>query len=412
MRENRATCWNNHFPEKTGEYSSSVLFNPLELMKSVLLFFSGLLLTLAAQGQEPESAVSTSRSSRQKINTKNLYATEPVEVPQITFQVGDGHSALVQTDQVTVKACIKTSKPLTRLSLYVNNDLQQASRDLKVQADVDKAACDQSLSQTIQLREGDNRIRLIAQNEGGSASESFVIRFDKPVPTVTEKRLALIIGNAIYEGSNKLANPVNDAGDMATALKNLGFDVLQFTNLDSKAMRQAINSFGEKLRDYQVGLFYYAGHGVQNNGVNYLVPIDAQPESKNEIEYECIDANRILTKMEDAHTRTNIVVLDACRNNPLDRSWSRGGGDNGLATMDAPIGSVIAYATAPGKTAADGNGRNGLYTASLLKALQTPNQTIIQLFQQVRADVIKQSNSKQLPWESTSLTGDFYFQRK
>ncbi|NEU69674.1 caspase family protein [Spirosoma agri] len=381
-------------------------------MKSVLFIFVYLLFALRIQAQEAEPGVSTSRSGRQKISTKNLYAPEAVEVPQITFQVGDGHSALVQTDQVTVKACIKTSKPLTRLSLYVNGDLQQANRDLKVQADVDKAVCDQSLSQTIQLREGDNRIRLIAQNEGGSASESFLIRFDKPAPMVTEKRLALVIGNANYEGSNKLTNPVNDANDMAESLKKLGFDVLQFTDLDSKKMKQAINSFGEKLRDdYQVGLFYYAGHGVQNGGINYLVPTDAQPASRNEIEFECIDANRILAKMEDAQTRTNIVVLDACRNNPLDRSWSRGG-DNGLASMNAPSGSVIAYATAPGKTAADGNGRNGLYTAALLKALQTPNQTIIQLFQQVRAEVLKQSSNKQLPWESTSLTGDFYFQRK
>ena len=382
-------------------------------MKTTILLLAGCLIGIVAQAQESASGVSTSRSTRQKIDTRSFYkpdVVEVVDVPQITFLLGDGETAVVQTDQVEIKACIKTSKPLTRLSLFVNDALQQTSRDLKVQPDVN--TCDWPVSQKVQLREGENKLRIVAQNPGGTASETFLIRFDKAAPIVIEKRLALIIGNADYPGANKLGNPLNDANDMAAALKNLGFEVLSYTNVDGKAMRRAIDEFGNKLKEYEVGLFYYAGHGVQSKGHNFLVPIDAKPESENEIEYDCFMADRILTKMEDARTRTNIVVLDACRDNPFDRSWSRGGGDNGLTTMDAPVGSVIAYATAPGKTAADGNGRNGLYTAALLKVLQMPNQPISQLFQRVRAEVLKQSNNKQLPWESTSLTGDFYFLRK
>ena len=367
---------------------------------------------LTAQAQENDPAVSTSRSLRQKIDTKSFYATEVVAMPQITFQLGDGETATVNTDQLVVKACVKTGKPLTSLSLYVNDALQSAKRDLKVQAD--QPGCDWPVSQTVQLREGENKLRIVAQNPGGSTSETFLVRYEKAAPVVTEKRLALVIGNADYPGANKLGNPINDANDMAAALQNVGFEVIRYTNVDGRSMRRAIDEFGDKLHDYEVGLFYYAGHGVQSQGHNFLVPIDAKPQSEREIQYDCFQAERILTKMEDARTRTNIVVLDACRDTPFDRSWSRGGGDVGLTTMDAPVGSVIAYATAPGKTAADGssNGRNGVYTGALLKALQIPNQPLSQLFQRVRAEVLKQSNNKQLPWESTSLIGDFYFLRK
>lgn len=381
-------------------------------MKIILLVSIGLLSGLSAVAQESEPGVSTSRSGRQKINTKELYGSETVESPQITFLIGDGSVISVQTDQLLVKACVKTSKPLMRLSLFVNDALQQANRDLKVQPDAGQASCDQAVAQTVQLREGENRLRLVAQNAGGTTSETFLVRFEKTAPVVMEKRLALVIGNADYPASNRLINPVNDANDMAVALEKVGFEVLRYTNVDHRTMRRAIDEFGDKLKDYQVGLFYYAGHGVQSKGRNYLVPLDAKPQTENEIEYDCFQADRILTKMEDARTRTNIVVLDACRDSPFERSWNRGGGENGLTTMDAPVGSVIAYATSPGKTAADGNGRNGLYTAALLKALETPNQPLTQLFQQVRADVIKQSNRKQTPWEYTSLTGDFYFLRK
>ena len=356
--------------------------------------------------------IATFKSPTTRLNTMPFFTNSPA--PTVASRI-DWTSDVEADNTVSAptfiaKACVTTPKPVDHYTLFLNDKLQPNARDLKVEKDKD---CPQSFSQTVQLVEGENRLKLVAHLTGGSeATGSLTVIYRKPPVLALEKRLALVIGNGDYPGSNKLGNPVNDATDMAAALKKLGFEVMQFTNLNKRGMLEAINNFGDNLRDYQVGLFYYAGHGVQSKGRNYLVPLDAKPESDNEIEYDCLLADRILTKMEDARTRTNIVVLDACRNAPFERKWSRGEGDNGLATMDAPIGSVIAYATSPGKTAADGNGRNGLYTAALLNALKTPNQTIIQLFQQVRAEVVKQSNRKQVPWESTSLTGDFYFQRK
>ncbi|MFD2571163.1 caspase domain-containing protein [Spirosoma soli] len=382
-------------------------------MKPGILLLSGLLFAITALAQEPESAISTSRSVRQKIDTKGLYGIETVEAPQIIFLTGDGSMATVQTDQLLIKACVKTSKPLTRLSLFVNDALQQADRDLKVQADTEPA-CDHPLSQTVQLREGDNRLKLVAQNPGGTTSETFLVRYEKKAPVVAEKRLALVIGNASYPGASRLVNPVNDANDMAAALEKVGFEVMLHTNVTKQQMAAAINDFGEKLQDNcQVGMFYYAGHGMQHAGTNFLVPIDAEPRSAGDIEYTCEFADRVLAKMREAHVRTNIVVLDACRNNPFDRSWARGDdGNKGLSPMNGPSGSYLAFATAPGQTAADGTARNGLYTSALLKYLNVPDLSIESVFKQVRLEVMKQSNSKQTPWDSSSLTGDFYFLRK
>lgn len=364
---------------------------------------------------QPKPVVSTGtvtfKSPTTQLNTTGFV---PISAPDLAARmewISDlSADKTVGAPTFIAKACLTTIKSVSRYELTLNGEIVSPTRDLRVERD---PLCPNPFSQTVELQEGVNRLKLVAYlTGGGEVSAPLVVTYKKPPVVVLEKRLALIVGNADYPGSNKLGNPVNDANDMAASLRKLGFDVMLLTNLNNRAMREAIDTFGDKLRDYQVGLFYYAGHGVQSKGRNYLVPLDAKPESENEVEYDCLLADRILTKMENARTRTNIVVLDACRNSPFERSWSRGGGDTGLANMDAPIGSVIAYATAPGKTAADGNGRNGLYTAALLKALQLPNQTIIQLFQHVRADVLKQSNNKQLPWESTSLTGDFYFQNK
>jgi uncharacterized caspase-like protein len=198
---------------------------------------------------------------------------------------------------------------------------------------------------------------------------------------------------------------------MATTLTDLGFEVMLFTDLDKKKLRRAIEDFGFRLKGYQVGLFFYAGHGIAIGGQNYLVPIDASPQTVGDIEFDCEPADRVVSKMEDART-TNIIVLDACRNNPFERSMSRGGGDGGLTQMNAPTGTIIAYATAPGKTAADGTGRNGLYTAALLKTLKVPNMPIERAFKQVRTEVMRQSSGRQQPWESSSLVDEIYFFKK
>jgi hypothetical protein len=221
-----------------------------------------------------------------------------------------------------------------------------------------------------------------------------------------EKRVALVIGNSAYPGLAALKNPVNDASDIAAKLRSLGFDVTLKTNVNLKQMLRAMTEFGGKLSDGSVALFFYAGHGMQVRGKNYLIPVDAEILSEAAVSSEAADADQLLDKLAPA--RVSMVILDACRNNPFERKFRSGGG-GGLAQMNAPAGTLVAYATAPGKTASDGTGRNGLYTHELLSAMGEPNRKVEDVFKRVRTNVLKKSRETQIPWESSSLTGDFYF---
>lgn len=206
-----------------------------------------------------------------------------------------------------------------------------------------------------------------------------------------------------------LKNPVNDATAVADELTKAGFKVMAYTDLDKKQMRNAIRVFGDSLNAHRgVGLFYYAGHGLQSGGSNYLVPVKAEIERDYDIPDACIRADVVLKMMELYDNPVNIIILDACRNNPYTRSFRST--ERGLAQpQSAPTGSIIAFATAPGKTAADGDGDNGLYTQELIKAMRLPGVPIEQVFKTVRVNVLRQSDAKQAPWENSSLTGNFYF---
>ena len=219
-------------------------------------------------------------------------------------------------------------------------------------------------------------------------------------------RTALVIGNGAYKIS-PLHNPVNDARDMATALKNSGFNVTFKINANQKTMERAIRKFGKNLREGGAGLFYYAGHGIQVKGNNYLIPIGSIIESEADVKYEAVDAGLVLGKMEDAGNDLNIVILDACRNNPFARSFRSS--SIGLARMDAPKGSLIAYATAPGSLAADGEGRNGVYTKHLIRNIRKSGLKVEDVFKNVRVAVVSETSSRQIPWEASSLMGSFYF---
>jgi len=223
---------------------------------------------------------------------------------------------------------------------------------------------------------------------------------------IATTRTALVIGNSTYL-SAPLKNPINDANDIAAVLKEYGFSVDLILNGSKRAMKNAVRVFGNRLKDGGVGLFYYAGHGVQLNGRNYLIPVNALIESESDVEFEALDAGRILGKMEDAGNDLNIVILDACRNNPFSRAFRSP--SRGLARMDAPTGSIIVYATAPGSVAADGDGRNGIYTKHLLEIMKKPGLKIEEVLKNVRIAVLSDTNKKQTPWESSSLTGNFYF---
>lgn len=225
-------------------------------------------------------------------------------------------------------------------------------------------------------------------------------------PADNEPRVALVIGNAAYK-IDPLKNPVNDADDMAKALQDAGFRVTLRKNATHRQMIEAISDFGRDLKKGGVGLFYFAGHGVQSKGRNFLVPVNANVASEGELEFETVDANRVLAAMDDAGNRVNIMVLDACRNNPYVRSFRSAA--RGLAQMDAAKGSYIAFATAPGSVAADGAGNNGLYTEQLLKSLREPETDIHKVFTRVTAEVSRMTGGKQVPWTASSLTGDFAF---
>lgn len=221
------------------------------------------------------------------------------------------------------------------------------------------------------------------------------------------RRVALVIGNGAYAGS-PLKNPVNDAQDVANMLKRLGFEVIMRQDADLKTMELAVETFYDSLKKGGAGLFYFAGHGVQVAGSNYLVPVKARIRSESDVKFEAVDASRVLGKMEDAGNGLNLVILDACRNNPYSRGFRSSA--QGLAKMDAPTGSLIAYATAPGSVASDGGpGRNGVYTKHLLMQLGVPGLTAHEMFMRVRLGVVEETGSKQVPWESSSLTGYFYF---
>jgi formylglycine-generating enzyme required for sulfatase activity len=224
-----------------------------------------------------------------------------------------------------------------------------------------------------------------------------------------EIRIALVIGNSDY-ASGPLANPANDAKMIGDTLASLGFEVIARRNADQTAMKRAIQEFGARLEQAgpgAVGLFYYAGHGLQLNGRNYLIPTTARIEREGDVEIEAVSADWVIEQMRYARNRLNIVILDACRNNPFARSMRSV--DHGLATMDAPAGILIAYSTAPGEVAADGSGRDSPYTQALAQAMRDDHEPVEQVFKRVRVGVMSATSGRQVPWESSSLTGDFYF---
>lgn len=232
---------------------------------------------------------------------------------------------------------------------------------------------------------------------------------DMPSEMVNEKRLALVIGNSDYQNLGKLANPLNDAKAMATALRRLNFTVIERTNVTRDKMSDAIDEFGSKLQAGGVGLFFFAGHGMQVRGQNYLMPVEANPRTEVEVQGKAVNASYVLEHMSEARNRVNLVILDACRNNPLQVSAFRSA-TRGLAVVGrAPGGTIIAYATAPDAVAEDGDERNGLYTSELLKHLETPGLKVEDVFKRVTAGVRQRSSGNQVPWTTGSLEGDFYF---
>jgi hypothetical protein len=220
-----------------------------------------------------------------------------------------------------------------------------------------------------------------------------------------ERRVALVIGNAAYDQA-PLKNPVNDARAIAAALRELKFDVVERTDGTRQQMLEAIREYSQKLKSGGVGLFYYAGHGMELKGKNYLIPVGLPITSEFDVVDNAVEAQRVLEIMDEAKNRINIVILDACRDNPFPRSTRSG--SRGLAKMEAR-GTFLAYATDPGSVASDGVGEHGLYTEALLRHIRKPGVPLEMLFKEVRKEVQQSSGGQQVPWDNSSLTGDFYF---
>lgn len=226
-------------------------------------------------------------------------------------------------------------------------------------------------------------------------------------------RIALVVGNSAYQHVPRLTNPDNDARGIAETLKSVGFVLVgggPQLDLDKAALERAIRDFGDSLKSGDVGLFYYAGHGLQVHGVNYLVPVNANPTREADIDFELVDANLVLRQMQDANTRLNIMILDACRNNPFGgRGLSRAIA-TGLAQMQAPEGTIISYATQPGNVAADGSDGHSPFARAIMQAVSTRDLPVLEVFNRIGVTVKRDTGGRQQPWVSTSpIDGDFYF---
>ncbi|MEM7775636.1 MAG: caspase family protein [Pseudomonadota bacterium] len=235
-------------------------------------------------------------------------------------------------------------------------------------------------------------------------------------PGLAERRLAMVIGNGAYEHAAPLINPANDASDIAVALREAGFDVILGLDLGKVALEQKLREFSKRIDQADVALLFYAGHGLQVSGRNYLVPVDARLANERDLDFEAVRLEFILAQMElGREGKTSLVFLDACRDNPLARNLARSMGTRsaalgrGLAQMKSGVGTFISFSTQPGNVAVDGKGRNSPFTAALARHIRARGVTLNGTMIRVRRDVIKTTRGKQVPWDHSALTGEFYF---
>ena len=334
-----------------------------------------------------------------------------VAKPQISWTEPQVISTQVKDGKAIVKLCVYSDAEISDVEIYCNDILKK--KIISKGQSGKSSICDYSYACEIELEPGRNEIKAKVRNEGGaSVSEPRYVTWEENDMLSSQKRVALIIGNADYANIGKLRNPANDAKLMDATLKQLGFECLTYTNITRDQMKQAVYAFGERIASEKaVGLFYYAGHGIQVDGVNYLVPVEALLDRKDDVEDVCFSIEKILGEMRYANNDLNIIVLDACRDDPFAKTTRAIKGDGGLAQLNAPKGTYIAYATSPGKTALDGTGNNGVYTEQLAKAMMVPGYKLEDVFKQVRNEVFRITNEQQIPWENSSVFGEFLFIR-
>ncbi len=347
--------------------------------------------------------------TRHEFEQKTKLYEKQISLGYKAIQVAEGQTKL-QAERIAEAARVAELKKRDDEKLAAMKERAEAER-LQITEAAKRLAEDKGRfeAQQIAQQEAERKKRQDLEEQLRIAQQQTTQPNRPSLNLATERRVALVIGNAAYR-FNPLKNPVNDANDMSKSLRSVGFDVIEVNNATLIEMREATRRFADKLGNSEVGLVYYSGHGVEVKGKNYLIPVNADIQREYEAVDQAFDASQFLELMDNIrgpnNKRVNILILDACRDNPFKRSYST---NNGLARMDAPGGTLISYATAPGKVAADGVGRNSPYTKHLLQAMKLPNASIEEVFKIVRRNMMDETKGEQIPWENSSLVGDFYF---
>jgi hypothetical protein len=332
----------------------------------------------------------------------------PAIVPQITWRTPLARRTTEQKPQYRLSICLESAEPVSRL-LFIHNgkEINGLQRGFK------RVACGLEYSEEIQLVAGMNEVYVTATNAiGTTTSETRLITCQPEKTEITlksaaPKRLALIIANGKY-AKYPLKNPVNDGRAVKTQLENLGFTVSYKENLPLRDLKTAFDAFLADLGNHNIGLFYYAGHGLMVNGENYVQPVDADPTAEPDVEFECYPLRRLIARMASTNPNgSNVIFWDACRNNPY-RSWHRGTGEPVFAPVQPAVGTLIIYATEPGKAAYDGNEENGLFTSELVKHMNQPNVDIFEMIDRIDRG-LEERGFKQPPYIEGRLRGKFYF---
>lgn len=318
----------------------------------------------------------------------------------------------VSQSAYSLQVKVNSSSTITNTKVLVNGQAERGVTPVK------NDGAQFVINKQLTLKEGNNTILVEVTNAAGTASMNTVVNYTKSVsnnvvvvPSNQQKCIALVIGNSNYAKATSLTNPANDAKDVANKLKSLGFTVIEREDLGLRQFNEAVSDFGTKAAQYDVALFYYAGHAIENEGVNYLIPVDATLEKRVDLPYQCINAQYVLDNLEESQSKANIIILDACRNNPIERGWSRSL-SGGLAQMIAPTGTFFMFSTSPGRTADDGVGRNSPFTQAFLSCLDIPNIQLEIFAKEVIRKVKDNTQNRQIPWSASSFYGDFYFNKK
>lgn len=350
-------------------------------------------------------------SSQAKIDYIRLSSLDDDAIdgpPMVVWEHPDKNPTVSKSASYGIRAVVYSSKELKEVSVYLNNELieQKITQDLVFRS---FKGYTYTIDRLIDLKEGSNVISIVAKNASGTTKAADMDITYGNDPSITDKRLALIIGNSNYKNGPKLKNAANDARLMAQTLENLGFVVIKKINASKSEIEKAMKDFGSEMSGYDVGLFYFAGHGIQTDEGNFVLPTDAKLDTKDDLQDEAIGLESILNEFGHNKDKAGIVILDACRDNPFvfkDQTKTY----TGFRSPTTPSGTIVAFSTSEGTASSDGSGQNGLFTEELAKQIML-KQSIEEVFKETRKQVELRSSGSQTPQEWSKLVRDFYFRR-